>query len=590
MPTKIDMAKFAKFCKDMGFIFQSSEIYGGINGFWDYGPLGVELKKNIKDAWWLDMVRNPPPGPDGQEIRMVGLDCAIIMNPKVWVASGHAGGFADPMVSCTAEGCRKLFRADQLWVSSFGDQSQKPQGDSFVETDLPNIIAELRRINEEEPVGKREELKKQVERVRDAKIASIYQPALLKSCIASSEPDAIEGTALTKTEQKSNPNLYRMLTWHLNHAGGERWPVPCPACGKTQLTEPRAFNLMNETHTGPIKSDENLAYLRPETAQGIFVNYRNVMDSTRLKLPFGIAQIGKAFRNEINPRNFTFRSREFEQMEIEFFCRPDESMKWYEYWRDLRKKWYSTLGVKSDNLIPREQGKEELAHYSIGTTDIEYMFPFSDEPQELEGVAHRGSYDLTAHAKHSGNDKLNYFDEERWNADSGGRTTNSFKEWMKTNPSAADIEKYQFTPHVIEPSAGADRFTLAVLCEAYTEDKVPDAKGNEETRIVMKFHPRLAPIKAAIFPLVNKDGMPETAMKLYRELKPYFNVFFDDKGAVGRRYRRQDEAGTPFCITIDGDTAKDNTVTIRDRDTLKQERVPLSQVRAVIERALMPGS
>ena len=491
MPTRIDMAKFAKFCKDMGFIYQSSEIYGGINGFWDYGPLGVELKKNIKDAWWLDMVRCPPPGPDGQEIRMVGLDCSIIMNPKVWVASGHVGGFADPMVACKTEGCKGLFRADQI----------------------QNLTCPLK-------------------------------------------------------------------------------PSKCPGQGgDCQLTEARAFNLMFETHSGAVQSEENKCYLRPETAQGIFVNYRNVLDSTRLKLPFGIAQTGKAFRNEINPRNFTFRSREFEQMEIEFFCHPAESMKWYEYWRDLRKKWYSTLGIRSDNLKPREQGKDELAHYSIGTTDIEYMFPFSDEPQELEGVAHRGAFDLNAHAKSSGMaEKFMYFDEERWNADAAGRTTNSFKEWMKGNPPAADVEKYQFTPHVIEPSAGADRFTLAVLCEAYTEDKVPDAKGNEETRVVMKFHPRLAPIKAAIFPLVNKDGMPETATKLYRELKPYFNVFFDDKGAVGRRYRRQDEAGTPFCITIDGDTAKDETVTIRDRDTLKQERVKLGDVRGVIEKALTPGA
>ncbi|HEV3385438.1 MAG TPA: glycine--tRNA ligase, partial [Gemmata sp.] len=364
---------------------------------------------------------------------------------------------------------------------------------------------------------------------------------------------------------------------------------PCPLCG-APLGEAKPFTLMFESHAGTEKTEETKVYLRPETAQGIFVNYRNVLDSTRLKLPFGVAQIGKAFRNEITPRNFTFRSREFEQMEIEFFCHPNESRTWYEYWRDLRKKWYSTLGIQSDNLKPREQGKDELAFYSIGTTDIEYMFPFSDEPQELEGVAHRGAYDLTQHAKHSGMaEKMMYFDEERWNADSSTRTTNSFKEWMKTNPPATDIEKYQFFPHVIEPSAGADRFTLAVLCEAYTEDKVPDAKGNLETRIVMKFHPRLAPIKAAIFPLVNKDGMPEKAMKLYRELKPHFNVFFDDKGAVGRRYRRQDEAGTPFCITIDGDTLKDDTVTIRNRDTLKQERVPMSQVRAAIEAALAPS-
>lgn len=588
MATKINMAKFAKFCKDMGFIYQSSEIYGGINGFWDYGPLGVELKRNVKEAWWQDMVRNPPPGPDGQEIRMVGLDCSIIMNPKVWVASGHVGGFSDPMVACRAEGCKKLFRADHVWVSSFGDQSLKPQIDNFVETVVPSVIAELRRIDEEEPIEKRAELKKEVERVRDAKKASIFQPALLKSCIASTQQAAAEANALTKSEQKAHPNLFMMQTWHLNHTGGERSPVPCPACGKTQLTEPRAFNLMFETHTGPIQTEENKAYLRPETAQGIFVNYRNVLDSSRLKLPFGIAQVGKAFRNEINPRNFTFRSREFEQMEIEFFCHPAESRKWYEYWREVRKNWYTRLGIKSDKLRPREQGKEELAHYSVGTTDIEYLFPFSDEPQELEGVAHRGDFDLSAHAKASGNDKLNYFDEDRWNADAGTRTTNSFKEWMKTNPPPGEVEKYQFTPHVIEPSAGADRFTLAVLCEAYTEDTVPDAKGNPETRIVMKFHPRLAPIKAAVFPLVNKDGMPEKAMALYRELKPHFNVVYDDKGAVGRRYRRQDEAGTPFCITIDGDTLKDDTVTIRDRDTLKQERVKMSEVRTQIEAALTP--
>ena len=259
--------------------------------------------------------------------------------------------------------------------------------------------------------------------------------------------------------------------------------------------------------------------------------------------------------------------REFEQMEIEFFCHPGESMKWYEYWRDLRKNWYSTLGIKSDNLKPREQGKEELAHYSVGTTDIEYMFPFSDEPQELEGVAHRALTISRSTCKHSGKD-LSYFDEEAWNRDAPGRKTNSFKEWLKGNPPKEEIEKYQYTPHVIEPSAGADRFTLAVLCEAYTEDKQPDAKGNLEERLVMKFHPRLAPVKAAILPLVKKDGMPEKAEALYRELKKHFKVEYDDGGAIGRRYRRQDEIGTPFCITIDGDTLKDDTVTIRDRDTL----------------------
>ena len=279
-------------------------------------------------------------------------------------------------------------------------------------------------------------------------------------------------------------------------------------------------------------------------------------------------------------------------MEIEFFCHPDGVD---EVVPVLARRSHSLVHApwasSPTNCKPREQGKEELAHYSIGTTDIEYLFPFSDEPQELEGVAHRGAFDLNAHAKSSGMaEKFAYFDEDRWNADAGTRTTNSFKEWMKSNPPADEVGKYQFTPHVIEPSAGADRFTLAVLCEAYTEDQVPDSKGNVETRVVMRFHPRLAPIKAAIFPLVNKDGMPEKAMKLYRELKPYFNVFFDDKGAVGRRYRRQDEAGTPFCVTIDGDTLKDDTVTVRDRDMLKQERVPMSQVRGVIEKALTPGA
>ena len=342
---------------------------------------------------------------------------------------------------------------------------------------------------------------------------------------------------------------------------------------------------MFQTYVGAVQSDENIAYLRPETAQGIFANFANVLASSRVKLPFGIAQVGKAFRNEINPRNYTFRSREFEQMEIEFFCNPNDSRRWYEYWRDVRKKWYSTLGIRSENLRPREQGKDELAHYSVGTTDIEYMFPFSEEPQELEGVAHRGAFDLTAHMNKSGVD-LRYMDEEAWNRDADGRKTNSFKEWLKTNPPKEEIEKYQYVPHVIEPSAGADRFTLAVLCEAYTEDQQPDAKGNMEERLVMKFHPRLAPVKAAVFPLVKKDGMPEKAQALYRELKKHFKVEYDDGGAVGRRYRRQDEIGTPFCITIDGTTLQDDTVTIRDRDTLQQRRVAMGAVLGEIRKAL----
>ncbi|MHB1422051.1 MAG: glycine--tRNA ligase [Gemmataceae bacterium] len=526
----MDMEKLVALCRRRGFIFQSSEIYGGINGFWDYGPLGVELKRNIKEAWWQDMVRNPPPGPDGQEISMVGLDCALIMNPKVWEASGHASGFADPMVDC--RNCKGRFRADQVTAIMYvGSVAGKDVAGPFVFSgigDKDEVIKQnLKDIRKLLP--------------RDVDPHSIRDSVTLK--------DPIDDARYAK--------------------------IKCPVCKETgTLTRPRAFNLMFKTHVGALQDETAVAYLRPETAQGIFANFKNVLDSSRLKLPFGIAQIGKAFRNEINPRNYTFRSREFEQMEIEFFCNPDESMKWYQYWRDVRIKWYTQLGIKSDKLRPREQGKEELAHYSIGTTDIEYLFPFSDEPQELEGVAHRGAFDLTQHQQHSGKD-LTYFDEDAWLRDKD----------KYPEPDAAKEAKskfpYRFIPHVIEPSAGADRFTLAVLCEAYDEEKVGD-----EIRTVMRFHPRLAPIKAAILPLVNKEGMPEIAQRFYRELKRDFNVFYDDKGAVGRRYRRQDEAGTPYCFTIDGQTLQDNTVTIRDRDTLKQERLPLAEVAGRLRQLL----
>jgi glycyl-tRNA synthetase len=526
----IDMEKLVSLCKRRGFIFQSSEIYGGISGFWDYGPLGVELKKNIKDAWWHDMVRNPPPGPDGQEIAMVGVDCAIIMNPKVWVASGHAAGFQDPMVGCKTEGCKKLYRADKVFAVDLSPAI--PGGQAVVVGVEANSEAEAQALALD--------------------VAKKFRK---------------------KHSSDSKSALAMSLLSLVNSEAGVQ-AVPCPNCQEKSLTPPRAFNLMLESHAGAIQSEENKVYLRPETAQGIFVNFKYVLDSTRLKLPFGIAQVGKAFRNEINPRNYTFRSREFEQMEIEFFCHPDESMKWYEYWRDVRKAWYTRLGLRSDRLRPREQGKEELAHYSIGTTDIEYMFPFSDEPQELEGVAHRGEYDLRQHAQHSGKD-LSYFDEEAWQRDASKYSDSKEAQKAKSGP------PYRFLPHVIEPSAGADRFTLAVLCEAYAEEEV-----NGETRTVMKFHPRLAPIKAAIFPLVNKEAMPEIAHQLYRDLKADFNVFYDDKGAVGRRYRRQDEAGTPYCITVDGQTLQDQTVTIRDRDTLKQERIAVKEVANVIRARL----
>jgi glycyl-tRNA synthetase len=516
----MDMEKLVALCRRRGFIFQSSEIYGGINGFWDYGPLGVELKRNIKDAWWHDMVTSRDD--------MVGVDCAIIMNPKVWEASGHASGFADQMVDCKA--CRKRYRADKVFFAGLAATGQ------------PVSIVLAVEANDE---------------TEAAKLLTAMAERLVKK---KKIPQGLKATV------------------HSALSAPPDWKRPCPApeCNG-ELTPPRAFNLMLETYTGAVRDESNKTYLRPETAQGIFANFKNVLDSTRLKLPFGIAQIGKAFRNEINPRNYTFRSREFEQMEIEFFCHPDESMKWYQCWRDLRIKWYTELGIKSDRLRPREQGKEELAHYSIGTTDIEYLFPFAEEPQELEGVAHRGDYDLKQHQQHSGKD-MTYFDEQLWERDKAKYPDANAAKEAKAKP------PYRFLPHVIEPSAGADRFALAVLCEAYAEDEI-----GGEARTVLRFHPRLAPIKAAVLPLVNKDGMPERAEALYRELKKEFNVFFDDKGAVGRRYRRQDEAGTPYCVTIDGQTLQDDTVTIRDRDTTQQLRVPLRGVAEELRKRLQPG-
>jgi glycyl-tRNA synthetase len=484
------------------------------------------------------MVRNPPPGPDGEEIAMVGVDCALIMNPKVWEASGHVGGFADQMVDCKK--CRRRFRADKVYFYAL----YADPGSAELPEARPEVVLA---IEANDPGEALKMLESQRERLaKKRKISDKLAPSASRPVRTAAEAPAT-------------------------------WKRPCPADGcDGELTEPRSFNLMFKTFVGALQDDSAVAYLRPETAQGIFANFRNVLDSSRLKLPFGIAQVGKAFRNEINPRNYTFRSREFEQMEIEFFCRPEESTKWYQYWRDVRIRWYTRLGIKSDKLRPREQGKEELAFYSVGTTDIEYLFPFAEEPQELEGVAHRGDYDLAQHAKHSGKD-LSYFDEQAWERDKPKFTDPKVVQEAKTKP------PYRFLPHVIEPSAGADRFALAVLCEAYAEDEI-----GGEMRTVMRFHPRLAPIKAAIFPLVNKDSMPEKAHALYRELKKQFNVFYDDKGAVGRRYRRQDEAGTPYCITIDGQTLQDGTVTIRDRDTTQQSRLPITAVAQELAQRLQP--
>jgi glycyl-tRNA synthetase len=364
---------------------------------------------------------------------------------------------------------------------------------------------------------------------------------------------------------------------HLQSAECPRKPSKHPGeFDKCQLTEPREFNLMFKTIVGAMGTEEDAAFLRPETAQGIFVNFKNVTDSTRVKIPFGIAQTGKSFRNEITPRNFTFRSREFEQMEIEFFCHPNASRKWYEFWRDRRMAWYKGLGLSGERLQLREHAQDELSHYSCGTADIEYAFPFlsTGEYGELEGIAHRGDFDLRSHME----GKLVKNAEGCLEVELGPDGKPKHKGSGRDLTYRDDATNERFTPHVIEPSAGADRATLAFLCEAYHEDQAPDDKGDMQTRVVMKFHPRIAPVKAAVFPLVKKDGMPEAAAEIYAALKRRFNVFYDEKGAVGRRYRRQDEAGTPFCITVDGQTLTDGTVTIRDRDSLKQWRVKSADV------------
>ncbi len=528
------MEKIVSLCKSRGFLFQSSEIYGGLNGFWDYGPLGVELKRNVKEAWWRDMVSchddmNTLPGAPAP-YSMAGLDCTIIMNPQVWKCSGHYDLFHDHMVDCTAT--KKRYRHDQIngrWAEAKGQKI-------FVTA----------------PAG-------------DAQEEHLMRQAMKFFNIRAKNKDDIkwEGNVVCVTEIDT-PEL--VLAPDTKQLG--------------TLTEPREFNLMFKTTVGALGGEDDAAFLRPETAQGIFVNFKNVIDSTRHRLPLGIAQIGKSFRNEITPRNFTFRSREFEQMEIEFFCHPDQSQDWYTFWRDRRLKWYHDMGISADRLIMREHHEDELAHYSIGTADIEYQFPFMAEGEygELEGVAHRGSHDLRSHME----GKLTKAGDLELNADGKPKHKGSGKDLQYRD----DLTNEKYIPHVIEPSAGADRAALAFICEAYTEDEQPDDKGKMQKRVVMKFHPRLAPVKAAVFPLVKKDGMPEVAKQIYLDLKQKHNVFYDEKGAVGRRYRRQDEVGTPYCITVDTQTMSDQTVTIRDRDTLEQERIPIAEVTRVITEKL----
>ena len=454
------MEKIVALCKGRGFIFSGSEIYGGLANTWDYGPLGVELKNNVKKAWWKKFVQENPYN--------VGLDAAILMNPEVWVASGHVSTFNDPLIDCKA--CKMRHRADKLV-------------ESYVQ-----------------------------EHGMDVNVEAMTQEELV---------------AFIRDNQ-----------------------VPCPGCGKSDFTDIRKFNLMFKTFQGVTEDAKNEIFLRPETAQGIFVNFANIQRTTRRKLPFGVCQIGKSFRNEITPGNFTFRTREFEQMELEFFCKPDTDLEWFYYWKDYCKNWLLSLGMKEENMRLRDHEKEELSFYSKATTDIEYLFPFGWG--ELWGIADRTNYDLKQHQDHSGK-SLEYFDP-------------------------ADNTRY--IPYVVEPSLGADRVALAFLCEAYDEEEV----GEKDTRVVMHLHPALAPYKCAVLPLSKK--LNENAEKVYHMLQKHFMVEYDDAGSIGKRYRRQDEIGTPFCLTYDFDSETDGCVTIRDRDTMAQERVAIDRLVEYIEARL----
>jgi glycyl-tRNA synthetase len=604
METKANdlMERIVALCKRRGFIFQSSEIYGGINGFWDYGPLGAELKRNIKEAWWQTMTR--------WRDDVVGLEATIIMHPKIWEASGHATTFADPMTDCLLT--KKRFRADQIEPQSgtvyhFEGAESKETGFK-----VARPFAVL--------------LKKGDHPDHARKVARQFY--------AQGSPDAAmkaakDLTLLNETmEEVENSTRYN------------------PENGSL-LTEPRQFNLMFKTYVGPVESAENLAWLRPETAQAIFAQFKNVLEVSRQKIPFGICQIGKAFRNEINPRNFTFRSREFEQMELEFFIRPDEAVEaicghvalpagpghpgapqpdwgwqiWHQYWVEERLRFYESIGLPRASLVEYWQKPEELAHYARATVDILYRFPFSKRDangqlagEELEGIAARSDFDLSQHQRFSGK-SMGVFDEElkaAWPRLAEARRTElsnryyeaRLKYLTKTGEpaaaaqrqareEAAGLAKGNYVPHVIEPSAGVDRLALALVCNAYCEDQAPDEKGNLESRVVMRFHPRIAPVKVAVFPLLkNKPELVAKALEVRNLLRPHLTVFYDEAGAIGRRYRRQDEAGTPFGVTIDFDTLGEkgaelkDTVTLRERDTMKQQRVKISELLPILSERI----
>ncbi len=537
-PEDKSMDDLVALCKRRGFVYPASEIYGGLRGFWDYGPLGTQLKNNIRDWWWKCMVECPPLGPDGEPVSIVGLDSSIIQNPKTWEHSGHVGGFNDPLIDCTES--KKRYRADHLLIYLIRE------GD--LNFGVSTVAADE---------AQAEDIRESLEKTGDP-------------------PQGFQDKLFVKRLKQYKGGGY--VTFKLGTtATPEELAITFSPEGTKQgtLTEPRTFNLMLDTYPGPIRDEENKAYLRPETAQGIFLNFKNVLDTMRVKVPFGIAQIGKSFRNEVTPRNFIFRSREFEQMEMEFFCPPDESQKWYAFWRDERYKWWLSLGVSEENLILRDHDDDELAHYSSACVDVEYKYPFTAPGfGELEGVAHRGCYDLTAHSKggdnKDSNTKLDYFDQELQ-----VRLQNEGvdKETIK--------ERSRYVPHVIEPASGLTRAVLVLLCEAFTP--TPDRDGS---KYIMSFKPKFAPVKAGIFPLVNKDGMPEVAQKLYNELRTKHMVEYDGKQSIGKRYARMDEIGTPFCFTIDGQTLEDQTVTVRDRDTLAQERIALDQVSAWLDAKL----
>jgi glycyl-tRNA synthetase len=530
------MEKIVALCKRRGFIFQSSEIYGGLNGAWDYGPLGVELKRNVKDYWWRCMTQ--------YRDDIVGFDGSILMNRAVWKASGHEDTFSDPMVECPLT--KKRFRADQIEPQSGIAYYYKGITTTKQSTKVDNTIS-----NKEDFRGFAVDLPFAVLVPKGKPEASAQKAAKQFYASRGYPEEGIKELHLEKSEPVENSTKFN------------------PENG-AQLTEPKVFNLMLKTYIGAVESEDAVTYLRPETAQAMFVQFKNVLDVTQKKLPFGIAQIGKAFRNEINPRNFTFRSREFEQMEIEFFVKPGTGPEWLEKWKEDRLAWYEAIGIPRAKIHVLTVPEKDRAFYSQGTYDLEYEFPFG--VQELEGIAHRGNYDLKQHADHS-KKPLEYFDEEA---------------------------KQKYLPEVVEPSAGVDRTVLALLCEAYDEEIVKDEEsGKEETRVVLRFAPRMAPVKASVFPLLkNKPELVAKARHIYTSLQPLMKVAYADSAAIGRRYRRADEVGTPFGITVDFETlegAKEastsatgapiaagqkDTVTLRERDSMKQQRIDIADLFA----------